>query len=273
MLVDQSFGSLAEWRAWADKNAWVYDRRKADELAGRILKSEFIEPLTDARIEPSEIDGSTSNWREGLAARGLVTRARAVLALIELALRDVLWIDAKIFATEAVTGFALRLRGKYPRFLGSEYAAHKAARDALYPIPHQDLMALTLPANTFDLVSTNEVLEHVPSIDVALREIWRVLKPGGCHIGTHPFRFDCPDGDRRAAFVDGKMVYLKLPPEIHGNPADPTGGSLVFETPGWDIIERAKKVGYRDAHMRFVACLEQGFITENTGLHVFIAQK
>jgi SAM-dependent methyltransferase len=205
-------------------------------------------------------------------ANGVDSRQRAVLSLIEEKVGDRPKHEVRIFGTEAVTPFALRLRGEFVRFLGSEYGADDSAKAALFPIQHQDLTALTLPSASFDLVTTNEVLEHVPDLDAALREIARVLKPGGWHVGTHPFLFMDRESDLRARLVDGVVVNIKEP-ELHGNPVDPSGGSLVFETPGWDIIQRARSAGLRNAHMRFVASERHGFLTENTGVFVFCAQK
>lgn len=45
---------------------------------------------------------------------------------------------------------------------------------------------LPFPDNTFDLISALDVLEHVPDDQQALREIFRVLKKGGCALITVP---------------------------------------------------------------------------------------
>lgn len=39
---------------------------------------------------------------------------------------------------------------------------------------------------SFDVVVNNQVLEHVPSLDTTLKEIARVLKPGGCALSIFP---------------------------------------------------------------------------------------
>ncbi len=270
--IDQTFLSLAEWKAWASEHRSVADAAAADEIGGRILRTGFIEPLTGTAISPAEIEHAGRNWREGLTARGLNSRMRAVLALIDEKIGARPPDKVQIFATEAVTPFALLMRGHFARFHGAEYGADADARRALYPIPHEDLTTLSLPSGRFDLVTTNEVLEHVPDLDAALREIARVLKPGGWHVGTHPFFLMAEAGDRRSVLLDGEVAHLKAP-EYHGNPVDRDAGSLVFETPGWDIIGRAKAAGFRNVHMRFVASERYGYITANIGVFVFCAQR
>lgn len=50
-----------------------------------------------------------------------------------------------------------------------------------------DITAIPVGGGTFDAVLCTEVLEHVPSPESALREMSRVLKPGGRLIATVPF--------------------------------------------------------------------------------------
>lgn len=90
----------------------------------------------------------------------------------------------------------------------------------------EDITALTFPKESFDLIVSSEVLEHVPRLDKALTESARVLKPGGAHLFTVPPR---PTTKRRAEIIDGKVVHLE-PPEFHLDPLSP-GGILAF----WDI--------------------------------------
>jgi SAM-dependent methyltransferase len=215
---------------------------------------------------------SIDDLREGLVYSSINSRLRAVMLCIQWALADVRWPDAKIYATEAVTPFALRLRGFFAKFIGSEYAETEAQRDELFPIPCEDLQRLSFPNDAFHLVTTNEVLEHVPSIDAALGEVHRVLRDGGWHIGTAPFAMGQYESVTKAKLQDGKIIHL-TEPEYHGNPVDERG-SLVFQIPGWDILDRAKAVGFRDAHVKYILSPQHACLSSDAGgIFVFCLQK
>lgn len=70
---------------------------------------------------------------------------------------------------------------------------------------------------TFDLVITQDVLEHVFEPERVLREIMRVVKPGGAHVFTAP-KHKGLRGTRQRARLDGADVRYLLPPEYHGDP-------------------------------------------------------
>jgi hypothetical protein len=240
-------GGLAEFRRFYIEHPEHHDPTWIVETAARIVNDGAVEPLTGI-ILPKGWTDDLASLREGLSYNGIISRVRAVmLCLAEtLASRP----NPRIYAPEGVTDFALRLRGIFPKFIGSEFASNDAQRNDLFPIPHEDLQALSFPCDVFDAVVTNEVLEHVPSIDAALGEIFRVLKPGGWHVGTVPFAADQDEGIVKAMIMEGALVHLTTP-EYHGNPISGEG-SLVFEIPGWNILDRARAAGFTEAHMRFI---------------------
>jgi SAM-dependent methyltransferase len=54
---------------------------------------------------------------------------------------------------------------------------------------HMDITRLAFPDGTFDAVLCSHVLEHIPDDAAAIREIRRVLRPGGwalLHVPLHP---------------------------------------------------------------------------------------
>jgi SAM-dependent methyltransferase len=270
--IDETFTSMEDWLAYAAKRPEVYQAATAERIALRILAQGFVEPHSGRAVGARDIAAPNGNWREELTHAGLNSRVRAVLALIAEAVADRPPGAVAIYAPEAVTAFAAAASSAWPGYIGSEYLPTPADRARFPGVMHQDLGALSFPADTFDVVATNEVLEHVPDLDRALSEIHRVLKPGGWHIGTHPFRFLAAEDEIRARMENGRVVHL-MEPERHGNPTDPDGGSLVFQTPGWEILDRCRAAGFGEPAMRFYASERHGCLTENLGVFVLCAQK
>jgi ubiquinone/menaquinone biosynthesis C-methylase UbiE len=76
---------------------------------------------------------------------------------------------------------------------GIEYSAQKVEqykREARQPerVNTGNLEAIDLPSASFDIALLNEVLEHVPDDRAALRETFRILKPGGTLVIFSPNR-------------------------------------------------------------------------------------
>lgn len=249
------------------------DQNKIAQIGSQILKDGFIEPLTELVALPEFIQTiGDNNWREGIVYRGISSRVRAVMLQIAETIDTTDVYSPRIYAAEGLTAFALRMRGIFPRFIGSEFTEEHDKREWLDPIPFEDLLNLTYKDNSFDLVSTNEVLEHVPSIDLAMAELHRVLKPGAWHIGTCPFAYMDQESTVRAKISNGHIQHL-LEPEYHGNPMS-ENGSLVFEIPGWNILERLRGIGYRQAFMRFIASQKYGCLSgQVNGIFVLCCQK
>jgi hypothetical protein len=99
---------------------------------------------------------------------------------------------------------------------------------------NENLEKQTFKDESFDLVITQDVIEHVLEPDKALSEIERTLKPGGAHIFTVPWYY-WKDTVIRAVRETGTLHYLKEP-EYHGNPID-LKGSLVVTEWGRDLCD------------------------------------
>lgn len=76
---------------------------------------------------------------------------------------------------------------------------------------------LSFADDTFDLVVTQDVLEHVFDPGVAVREIMRVVKPGGAHVFTAPKHKGLKMTRQRARLDHGVVTHL-LDPQYHGDP-------------------------------------------------------
>lgn len=105
----------------------------------------------------------------------------------------------------------------------------------------ENVEALTFPDQSFDLVTSTDVFEHVENDARGFREIARVLKPGGQFIFTVPFNEHAPTLIRGKRADDGSLVHLETP-EYHG---DPMRGMAVYtwRTYGTDIVERMQRGG------------------------------
>ena len=54
---------------------------------------------------------------------------------------------------------------------------------------NQDIQKLTFEDDSFDILTSNQVFEHVPDDRAGYRESYRVLRPGGALIFSVPYRF------------------------------------------------------------------------------------
>jgi SAM-dependent methyltransferase len=112
----------------------------------------------------------------------------------------------------------------------------------------ENLQDLSFPDETFDLVITQDVLEHVDSPDKAFSEIHRVLKPGGYHIFTIPYH-ENKTTLRRIVIENGEKIH-KYPQIYHGDPLREQG-ALVFTDFGSDLQTMVENSGF---HCEAIPC-------------------
>ncbi len=125
--------------------------------------------------------------------------------------------------------------GDNPNVVRSEYIDGLASGESRNGVLCQDMQATTFADNQFDLIISEDVIEHVPNPAQAFREIRRILKPGGKHIFTIPIDWGTSRSYARAIVNDGVIHHIH-PPEVHGDPFRPDG-VLAFYTFGLDVIE------------------------------------
>lgn len=98
----------------------------------------------------------------------------------------------------------------------------------------ENLESLTFPDNSFDLLVTQDVMEHIFDPVKAFKEIARVLKPGGAHIFTVPLINKSNKSECWASRKDDGEIVYHHEPQYHGNPVD-AKGALVTMHWGYDI--------------------------------------
>jgi SAM-dependent methyltransferase len=133
---------------------------------------------------------------------------------------------------------------KLPNFAYSEYVEGAEPGAIVQGVRHEDLSRLTYADVSFDLILSSETLEHVPDLQRALREIHRVLAPGGWHLFTVPILPGVPKTfSRTILHPDGSREHL-APPICH-----PGGdvGYPVFTELGADFADIVRSLGFEVA--------------------------
>jgi SAM-dependent methyltransferase len=99
----------------------------------------------------------------------------------------------------------------------------------------EDLEHLTFADETFDIVITQDVFEHIFQPALAAKEIARVIRPGGAHIMTTPLVRQNKPSQRRCKLGNHHEIINFLEPVYHGNPMS-KDGSIVTVDWGFDIL-------------------------------------
>ena len=178
--------------------------------------------------------GSISRNRHVAKCVLAALRDRGVERLRDLALRS----DLRVYYLGS-SGAMLTVWGERPYITCSEYFDGGESGERRDGVLCQNVERLSFADNSFDLVISEDVFEHVADYRQGLREVHRVLKPGGHHIFTVPFEFTDQTTSRFAREGD---EYVPIQPlYTHG---DPVRGSIpVFTHFGYDLLEFLQGIG------------------------------
>ncbi len=106
----------------------------------------------------------------------------------------------------------------------------------------EDVTRLTFPDGSFDVVISQEVMEHVPDPRRGFEEMRRVLRPGGRLFFTIPVDWNRKENITRVAMEGGQPRFL-LKPEYDGDPLRQEG-ALVFTDWGTDAVDFVASCGF-----------------------------
>lgn len=139
----------------------------------------------------------------------------------------------------------------------SEYFEGKQPGEIVDNVRNEDVQNTSFADASLDLITSNQVFEHVPDDLMGFAECFRILKPGGALLFTVPLH-GIQDTRRLAALQNGGIVHY-TEPEYHDSRATGPNTILTF----WhhsihDIAERVATAG-------FVVTLEPVCITPSTG--------
>jgi len=140
------------------------------------------------------------------------------------------------------------LHQRFEQVTVSEYMPGEVKGAVFNGVLNQDVQDLTFADDSFDLITSNQVMEHVPDDIQGFRECWRTLKPRGRLIFTVPL-YDTPHTIRMAEVTpDG--IRLLQEPEYHDSRLGGPRSALTF----WrhschDICDRLRAAGFQTAKL------------------------
>jgi predicted SAM-dependent methyltransferase len=133
----------------------------------------------------------------------------------------------------------------------------------------EDIECQTFPDESFDLVVTQDVMEHLFHPERAVREIYRTLKPGGLYLFTTPVYNDL-DATVPCAELDGDRIIYHKDAEYHGNPINDEGSLVTFHY-ARDLVKMLSMWAKFDVEMIDQTDFRLGIAGDF--LHVFVCQK
>lgn len=105
-----------------------------------------------------------------------------------------------------------------------------------------DLQHIDFANESFDIVLTSDVMEHVRNSDVAHAEIYRILKPAGAYIFNVPYDEKAVEDIQLVDTSTDQDVFL-CKPQIHGDPL--TDGVLAYRVFGREIVCKLEGLGFK----------------------------
>lgn len=199
---------------------------------------------------------------------GSLPRERALMMIIEKYFPN--WRDLKIHESSPVNrGASLKLRKGAKKYIDSQYNANKSFGILLENCINQDLENQTFNNEVFDIVVTQDVMEHLYEPAKAFAEIARTLKKGGAHIFTVPIINRHKPSEVWAIKGENNSPVFLQTPEWHGNPVDSKGSPVTMHW-GFDIVNYIKEKSGMETTIEYTDDLDYGIRAELIDVFVSI---
>ena len=198
-----------------------------------------------------------------------IPRERALMHIIEKLYPN--WKELKIHeSSPGNRGASLKLKQYCSNYTASQFYSELRKGSIIGSYQNEDLENQTFSEESFDLVITQDVMEHVYDPKKAFKEIARTLKKGGSHIFTVPLVNKFEKSERWAEKGEnGEPIFLKMP-EYHGNPVDPKGSPVTMHW-GFDIVDYIDNSSGLTSNIEYIDDLSLGIRAEY--IEVIVSKK
>jgi SAM-dependent methyltransferase len=160
---------------------------------------------------------------------------------------------------------SMKFRSQAPGYVASHFFPTSPKGEYIGYFRNEDLENQTFHDESFDLVISLDVMEHVFNPEMVYREVYRTLRSGGSYIHTFPIRKHQTEAAVRRAEhnSDGSIRHLVETPEYHGNPIDASGSLVTFDY-GYDIARQIAEWASFDVRVSRFWDRRHGIIGEYT---------
>lgn len=147
----------------------------------------------------------------------------------------------RILDTDNFSGISRLLRG-CPGYTRCSYRTDHPWGHEFEPAYFNiDLQRISFANDSFDVILTSDVMEHVRDCDTAHAEIFRTLRPGGAYVFNVPFEETSAENIQLVDTRTDKDIFL-VPPQFHGDPL--TGSILAYRVFGRELIHNLGALGF-----------------------------
>lgn len=215
---------------------------------------------------------ATNSWfRDNYACTscGSTPRERALIATLDKHFPD--WPNLRIHeSSPSNSGASLAMRSRCPGYIASQFHPGATLGSIVDGHSNQNLEQQTFPDESFDLVVTQDVLEHLFHPDRGFKEIARTLRKGGAHVFSVPI-INRHRKSKVWAELDenGELRFLGTP-EYHSNPVDPEGCPVTMHW-GFDIVDSIRDCCGMDTEIEDEYDLNRGLSARY--LEIFVSRK
>lgn len=203
--------------------------------SSRIVSQPVLWPqlVSDWRLSPSEAAYVDRQQGTHCADCGSNLRSMALAcAILDLYSDPGVFKDFMAGSGQDLRILEINEAGNLTQFLSG------SRRHCLARFPSVDMRAMTFADGSFDLVVHSDTLEHIDHPIAAMRECWRVLRPGGACAFTVPIVVDRLTSSREG-----------LPPSYHNSANERDPSLLVHTEYGADAWRHVVEAGFPECRI------------------------